>query len=214
MARPNSKLVPTWAVVLEKRREIVERSQEEIANDAGFSQAYYSKIARGAQGLTKLSQEYLMGLARALKWTLEDMQQATGIDLGVSEKPSAVMTGFHMVEVLEASAGMPSTYPVPDEVWRRGSRVFKVSGDSMNTGSPDSLQDGEWVLVDKSLNIIQEGKIYCLHIKGNGYTIKRARKLGGTWWLTSDNPKFESFQPDEAEIIGQVYKSLSVKDIR
>lgn len=80
----------------------------------------------------------------------------------------------------------------------------------MTTADPDSLKNGDIVLVDTGLHSLMEGKIFVVEIIGDGYCIKRARKLGGRWWLMSDNPdpQYAPLQPKEARIIGLVYDAF------
>lgn len=95
-------------------------------------------------------------------------------------------------------------YP-DDEQFRSHMLVLEVDGESMNNGNADSLQHGDRLYVDTRDLMLQDGKIYIVHVHGNGIVVKRARRLGADWWLFSDNSQFEPTRPDMATIIGRVY---------
>jgi repressor LexA len=224
--------IPAWATALKTWRVRMYGSQPkmEAATNFVLSQIKISRMERGKvhplDDLNSLEFDALLGV---FDWSVLDFQRETGLQVGLatpilmSERLAqankkrlidhAAPVGFHLVEVVAASAGMPVTYPVPDSIWRKGARVYKIAGDSMETPS-GGLKDGDWVVVDTTQKHVQEGKVYCLEIIGNGHTIKRARKLGGKWWLTSDNSVHKSFQADEAIVIGLVYSRLTSEDVR
>jgi transcriptional regulator with XRE-family HTH domain len=74
---------PPAALALQLRRVKLQLSQEKVALDAGMSQAAYSDIERGARDLLSVPTGRVIALARALNWTLEEMQEATGVDFGL-----------------------------------------------------------------------------------------------------------------------------------
>ena len=70
------------------RRHELGLSQEDVANTAGsISQRTVSELERGKYSPDKLTAGRAAALARALKWTLFDMQIATGVDFGLAEAP-------------------------------------------------------------------------------------------------------------------------------
>jgi repressor LexA len=152
----------------------------------------------------------LKGMADALDWSLEDLEHELGLELGLEPKihsgDRVTAVGYTMIEIMNsAKAGSPETYPVPNGVKRRpGTRAFIVDGDSM----APTFQDGDALLVDTNLTNVTESKVYVLEVIGNGYCVKRARKISGEWILDSDNPLHGMFRPDEVRVVGRVYKKL------
>jgi len=63
----------------------VNKRQEDVALDAAVSQKLVSQIERGEQDLRTSGLNTILGLLRALKWTLADLQKVTGLDLGISD---------------------------------------------------------------------------------------------------------------------------------
>ncbi|WP_232220834.1 S24 family peptidase [Deinococcus geothermalis] len=156
---------------------------------------------------------------------MADLEKATGVDLGVvkawtlagsSPQTLAPVPNIHRVPVIGlASAGAPVAdeqderiigweYPAADE-YRPHMLCLQVDGESMDNGEADGLRDGDRLYVDTRDLTLQEGKVYVVHVHGNGIVVKRARQLGNDWWLFSDNANFSPTRPDEATIIGRVY---------
>jgi transcriptional regulator with XRE-family HTH domain len=66
------------------RRHELGLSQEDVANAAGsISQRTVSELERGKYSPDKLTAGRAAALARALNWTLLDLQNATGVDFGL-----------------------------------------------------------------------------------------------------------------------------------
>ena len=79
---------------------------------------------------------------------------------------------------------------------------------------PDDIRDGDYLLVDRNLATLNDGKIYVVEIQGDGFSVKRARKLNGSWYLVSDNPTYESFRANQIRVIGQVFQALGQRSLR
>ncbi len=136
-----------------------------------------------------------------------------------SEKGRPVIPGgLVMVPVVgAANGGRPMEYaiPVQKELVRPNTFAFEVHGDSMDDGSETAIKDGDWVLVDTSLTDPVPGKVFLVELEGDGYTVKRLRKIGDQYWLVSDNPEGESIPLDRvARIVGQVYRKVSYQEVR
>lgn len=163
----------------------------------------------------------VVSLAAALNWSGRELQEHTGVDLGYDTPsiPSAKLSpvpSLHRVPVIGlAAAGAPVTdeedariigweYPTDTE-YRPHMLCLEVDGESMNDGAADGMRHGDRLYVDPRDMQLQEGKVYVVHIHGNGIVVKRARKLGTDWWLFSDNSDYKPTRPDEATVIGRVY---------
>jgi repressor LexA len=92
--------------------------------------------------------------------------------------------------------------------------LIQVEGDSMDTGEEDGLRDGDLVLVDQNLKELREGRVYAVEIIGDGITIKRARRVGNRWILVSDNPKGPILEPEEVKVLGEVYRKISIREVK
>lgn len=209
---------------------------------AKFSQQWLSRLERDRTGeiIAAAHGPRLRGLAYALRWSLGDMQTATGVDLGIppgwqeagihpensdwtpagslrvdAQKFNALANIYRVPVIGLAAAGTPVTdeedariigweYPTDTE-YRPHMLCLEVDGESMNDGAADGMRHGDRLYVDPRDMQLQEGKVYVVHIHGNGIVVKRARKLGTDWWLFSDNSDYKPTRPDEATVIGRVY---------
>lgn len=202
-----------FAKAVAKRRNQIGITQEELALRANVSTSLIAKIERGAHTVGKMSLENLFKIIAALGWSIEGFEKETNIEIPFGS-PEVEFSGFTLAPILGvANASKPLDYPVPVEVYRRGMAVYEVQGNSMNRGTPDSLQDGDYLLVDRNMTTFQDGKVYVVEIIGDGMTVKRARKLNGTWYLMSDNPVHESFKVSEVRVVGQVYQALGKREL-
>src|SRR3712207_4910190 len=89
--RSTSRTIPDWAMAIKLRRIRLGLSQEDVAAHSGdaFTQRTVSALEVGQQQLTDMSYTRVIALARALNWTLAEMQRETGVDLGIAELTSA-----------------------------------------------------------------------------------------------------------------------------
>lgn len=212
--RPSAK--PAWAIALKRRREEAVGSQEELAARADMSQSLVSQIERGVQSPAGLSVDRFARLLNALAWTAPQFSQATGIDLGtLTGRTSAhealqPVADVHAVPVRTLTAAGQAFYSddavidfdyVSPQNHRPGMLIVQVAGDSMQ---PTIFND-DWVYIDtNSLDVI-DGRIYMIHIHGDGFILKRARQVAGNWLLMSDNPSHAPLSPSEATVVGLAY---------
>lgn len=213
---------PAWAAAFKRRREQEVGSQEELAIRADVSQSLISQIERGVQHPTGVSVERFARLLEALKWTPAAFVSDTGIPLGpnvmnaASDHPSLPadevrpITDLHRVPVRGLAAAGSGFYSddnildyeyVTADEYRVGMLAVQIEGDSMEPTIPN----GSRVYVDSRQTDPQDGKLFLIHIHGNGFIVKRARAVGQSWLLLSDNPKYPALTPDEATVVGQVY---------
>jgi repressor LexA len=204
-----------WADKLKNRRLELGITQEELALRADLSPSTITKIERGVHHPNKVTTKNLRSFIRALEWSPAQFQLETGIDLDLGHDHADPVDGFRFAPILGvASAGRPHDYPVPSHIYRPGMAVYQVSGESMHTGAPDSLNDGDYVFIDTCLNNLKDGYVYVLEIIGDGFTIKRARRLNGEWLLMSDNPSYGILKASEVRVIGEVFSALGQKNLK
>lgn len=213
-ASKTSNVKPTWAVAIEVRRTGLQLSQEIAAERADMSQSYYSEVERGDKPLLSLTLAKLLGLARALDWSLADMQAATGVDLGV---PVAEPIGGTAVPVygLQSLAeaepkprGMnltphPGRHP---EHWRQ----TVMEGDEM----ADRIRDGESLYFNVDATPLKERFIYIIEYKGRVYVRRYTQLPSGPAW-TAHNPIYaHMFIPhsDEVHVLGHVYRAVGIRE--
>lgn len=124
--------IPRWADALRMRRSALGLSQDEVAqrSQESLAQRTVSALENGTIDLRDLSVGRLLALAKALGWTLYDLQQATRIDLGIQTpeggrlSPAPVRT-FPLYSLEEALKPLSQMKPFPDypaPVWNRDVR--------------------------------------------------------------------------------------------
>jgi repressor LexA len=126
------------------RRHELGLSQEDVANTAGsISQRTVSELERGKYSPDKLTAARAAALARALKWTLVDLQVATGVDFGLS--PSEQLKDFfgtHFPGFNNSAADSASTPPyIPSTVREIPEVVLMPVYSLASAGIP--MQDAE-----------------------------------------------------------------------
>lgn len=207
--------LPQWARALRLRRLELGKSQEAVALDSGIlNQTTVSELENDKYEIGNLTAARLGGLARGLNWSLAELEKATGVDFGLSAYASAeevrIIPNVHIVPVRTLAAAGPAFYTdaavvdnavVEDQQFRRGMLVVEIVGDSMEPSVPERSR----AYIDVGLTTPVDGKMYLIHIKGDGFIVKRAKKLGSSWVLASDNLAYGFLTPDEAVVVGQVY---------
>ncbi|WP_460362263.1 LexA family transcriptional regulator [Thermus antranikianii] len=213
---------PSWGQAIKARRQALGLTQEDIeaiTQDA-ISQKTVSDLEVGRVHPLKLGAEKFLALLSALRWTPEEFAQATGLDVPLVYRPSGEPREdvVWLPVVASGTAGRPwpeaGVLPVPKEFVRPGSMLIRVEGDSMDTGDDDGLRDGDLVLVDQNLRDLRPGKVFALEILGDGITIKRARKTKRGWVFVSDNPAGPVLEPDEVNVLGEVYRKISIREVK
>lgn len=218
---------PAWGEALRKRREELGLTQEQVSEltviDGGeplLSQAMVSSLETGPIVPTQLRSDRFFALLQALRWTPEEFSQATGLELPLLYQPSGkpLEEVVYMPVVASGTAGRPwpneGTLPVPRSLVRPGSILIRVEGDSMDSGDESGLRDGDLVLVDQSLQDLKPGKVYALEILGDGIAIKRAISTKKGWIFVSDNPRGPVLEPDEVVVLGEVYRKISIREVK
>ncbi|HEX2863135.1 MAG TPA: XRE family transcriptional regulator [Deinococcales bacterium] len=203
-----------------------ERTQTAQAERMGVSQSFLGRLERGWENLANYDLSWFQKNARHYRWTPEEMLDALGIHYvkasAVSDSATPVPRSSDNVEPVPfvmlpirdlAQAGQPidpdavttlDRFPLPTDQATPGVQLYRAAGDSMTTNDPDSIRDGDVLIVDTNDREPRDGQVYAVRIIGNGVTVKRIVRLADQWWLFSDNPAHERFQVDAAVILGRV----------
>jgi hypothetical protein len=183
-----------------------------------------ASLETGGLDPATLSQKNQRGLLRALQWSAEEFFRHTGKRLILAEfeegtfKPEDKHAGVSTVSgrILPvgnmASAGKSFEHSeiVIEEYDRPGLELFRVEGDSMEP----TLYDGDLIYVDTNIRDLRHDEVYVVHIRGDGYVVKRVVFQGREPWLVSDNPRHLPFQASEADVIGMVYHAVGPRRLR
>lgn len=209
-----TKRKPAWALAIEVRRTQLQLSQEVLAEKADMSQSYYSDIERGDKALHALTVGKLLSLARALRWSLAELQAATGVDLGV---PNAeLLAGDEPTPVYSLEA-LAAPNPEPDGMNlspNKGQHPINwkltfMDGDEM---SPH-IRDGESLYFNTDLSTLEKA-IYVIVHNGKTYVRLYSQLPSGPAW-TAINPAYaHDFIPasDTVKVLGRVYRIVGIRE--
>ena len=209
------KAPPKWALALKLRRTELGKTQDDIVAESNdlMTQAWVTDIERGRTDLLKAGMEKVVALARALEWSLEDMQEATGLDLGMAVlKPKSIR--FEPVYLLsEATKSQPrseGSIVLQDSVNPPRFRVFIMEGDEMVSSLPNVIHPGYSVYTDLDSVRPIEGKDYVIVYEGVAHV--------RTFTQTPLGPAFAATNPTHplipatANVVGRVYRRVGVQD--
>ncbi len=205
-----------------KQRGLSQASfSKKVGKSPGWASArFFPNIEHMVRYLAYAEPSTLKRILSVLDWTPEEFAQATGLEVPLVYRPSGEPREdvVWLPVVASGTAGRPwpeaGVLPVPKEFVRPGSILIRVEGDSMDTGDDDGLRDGDLVLVDQNLRDLRPGKVFALEILGDGITIKRARKTKRGWVFVSDNPAGPVLEPDEVNVLGEVYRKISIREVK
>lgn len=201
--------VPAWALALRMRRvELGNLTQEDIQarSEDQISQGTVSDLERGKIALDSLNVRRASALARALNWTLAEMQRATGVDLGIMDA-TLIAEGTADVYPLRAALtpDQPGA-PVDHEAVAPGLKrplLLRADTDEMQGLSPASIRPGSTLHLDLDRTTPEEGRVYVLTDDGGVhlrlYTVTR---LGPVF--RADNRTHEDIPAQDAHIVGMV----------
>lgn len=209
-----TKRKPAWALAIEVRRTQLQLSQEVLAGKADMSQSYYSDIERGDKALHALTVGKLLSLARALRWSLAELQTATGVDLGV---PNAELlagdepTPVYSLEALAAPSPEPDGVSLSPNNGQHPAnwKLTFMDGDEMTP----AIRDGESIYLDTDATAPTKG-VYVIAHQGSAYVRRYSQLPSGPAW-TADNPAYaHQFIPasDTVKVLGRVYRVVGIRE--
>ncbi len=211
--------VPAWALALKMRRvQLGNLTQEEIqarAEDV-ISQGTVSDLERGKITLDSLNVKRASALARALEWTLSDMQRATGVDLGISEAEDTAReaTPVYRLQDLTNPKRQPDStvfvLPNPKVPNPRNYVVALADSDEMASDRSGSIHSGDLLFIDTNdIAGDRENNNYVIEHAGHIH-VRRLTKLPNGLAFTADNPAYAyKFIPaEQARVLGRIYRRV------
>jgi repressor LexA len=234
--QPAARFMPRFGEAILERREWLGLSGSEVAARsevlARTDPALYAKFSqqtlsrwetdRTGRAIAASSPARIRALAHILQWTVAEFERNVGVPIGgtyavADSQPIEIPGGLVLVPIVGlVNGGKPAMYGVPvapEFVRGNNTRAFQVQGNSME--KPDGgIRDGSWVLVDISVTQPVSGRVFLLEILGDGFTVKRLRRVGDEWVFLSDNPAAEEvWRADQVRIIGVVYGTVAYTDV-
>lgn len=214
-SRPSVKTLPRWAEALRARRVQIGLSQPDVEERTQelVSQRTVSALENADTPLLGMAIGRVVALARALDWSLAEMQRATGVDLGITEV-SVVGEGSADVYPLTAALtpddpGLPVDH---EAVAPGGSRPFLLRADTdemIGTGSA-SIRPDEYLHVDLDDTVPTEGQVYVIADQdGVHVRLYAMTRLGPVFRAENRAVYPEDIPATEARVIGRVYTVTS-----
>lgn len=216
--RTTNRNVPPWALALKLRRVQLGLSQEGIADvtDGVVSQSTVSSLEVGKQQLGDLAYTRVVALARALNWTLPEMQAATGVDLGVTTMEpigNEALPVFRLQDLLKPDPQPDAFSFVPPNPKVRDPEnygVFLADSDEMTTAQARSIHQGDMVFLDLGSTTPEEQRVYAIESGGRVLLRRLTSTPFGLAW-TADNPAYAAhlIPADQARVLGRLYRIVS-----
>lgn len=215
---------PEWARALLLRRMHLDRTQEEVAALGGdlLSQGTVSDLEQGRINLNRLETPRAVALARGLDWTLFQLQDETGVDLGLEASVRAVplprdLTGpTRKIPVfLDVSAGpgaedgeLVEEIDIPAN-WLGDYAGYRVTGDSMEPDVPRGS-----TVVARLQDHARLGQVVVAYVPGRGMVVKKLAAVTPEHEpvLASKNPNYAELIAEGARIIGVVREMRKLFD--
>lgn len=95
---------------------------------------------------------------------------------------------------------------IPPQLRRGGLAAYRVSGHSMDDGTPESIDEDEYVLVDTHDISTSYGRVYAVRTASGDVIVKRLQLHKGRRALISDNKTIKPITDlQDYEILGRVY---------
>lgn len=221
--RPSTKEKPRWALALASRRAALDFTQDEVADrtEGVLNQKNVSDFENARVDLRDTTVTRAAALARALDWTLFDLQDATGIDLGLGRNPASTVKPLaaHGVPLYPMKAAVnPSLPPYEFSVMLQPRRdgqphpatlkAFVMDSDEMTVPGKRSLSEGDYVVVDMAAHELEHGQQYVVQRNGTVHVRRyKENEMGRGYY--ADNVLHEPIPTQGTKVIGRVYRLSS-----
>jgi len=220
--RPSTKNRPQWALAIAARRASLGLTQEELADRSGvLSQKVVSDFENARTDLRETSVPRAAALARALGWSLYELQDATGVDLGLGRNPNSALTvaAVHGVEVFPLAAADNALLPAyghsvmlaprsDGQPHPPHLRAFVMNSDEMTVLGQRSLHEGDYVVTDLHDQSLNHNDLYVIVRNGQVHVRRfKATEMGRGFY--ADNVTHDPIPTSGTRIVGRVYRLWS-----
>jgi len=199
-----------------RRLELGNLTQEDIQVRSGeiVSQGTVSDLERGKISIDSLNVKRASALARALKWSLSELQEATGVDLGVPNAEvlaTSEPTPVYSLTALGTDKPNPDGYNITPSKGTHPAHWMQTFMDS-DEMTP-AIRDGESIYFDTDATSPAKG-VYVIAHQGKAYIRRYSQLPTGPAW-TADNPAYaHQFIPasDTVKVLGRVYRVVGIRE--
>lgn len=183
------------------------------ASGDGISQKAVSDLENSRVQLMDMSVGRVIALARALNWSLNELQEATGVDLGVSAELLSTNepTPVYSLAALGSEKPNPDGFNITPNKGKHPANWMQTFMDS-DEMTP-AIRDGESIYFDTDLTSPTKG-VYVIAQQGSAHVRRYSQLPSGPAW-TADNPAYaHQFIPasDTVKVLGRVYRVVGIRE--
>lgn len=205
------------------RRTQLGLSQEAVSGRTGdlVAQRTVSHLENGKIYPTELTMARVTALARALDWTLFEMQEALGIDLGLTRNPASTLrpVAFGGVPTYPLAATLSDAlppHPVSVMLSPRSDgqahpprlRAYVMPTDEMQVPGQRSIHPGDYVVTDLDDHALVHNALYVVTRNGTPYVRRyKDTEMGSGFY--ADNVSYDPIPAHGTHVIGRVYRLSS-----
>lgn len=213
---------PLWGKRVAARRAELGKSLTDIDNETNgvVYQALLYRLENGKKDPSTLKLNQIQALLRALEWTLNDYNLATGVDAPTKPSGSFIESGAGVIPVntvripvVDAGAGLPAwnaengewltlDLPALKPFGRTDLFVVRIWGDSMTP----TLLSGDLPIFARHEQAVHNSIVAVT--LDDGLVVKRLIKENGHAWLASDNTYYAPVRMQSDQRVFGVYKAL------
>lgn len=221
--RPSAKVKPQWALALASRRAALGLTQDDIADrtEGVLGQKNVSDFENARVDIRDTTVTRVAALARALEWTLFDLQDALGVNLGLGQNPASTVMplAVHTVPSYPMGAALnpslpPHAYSVMLGMRRDGRahpktlKAFVMDSDEMTVPGQRSLHPGDYVVVNLEDHELKAGDMYMVTRNGKAHVRRyKETEMGNGFY--ADNVSYDPLPMNGTQLIGRVYRLSS-----
>lgn len=220
--RTSTRIRPQWALVIAARRASLGITQEEVAARTGdvLNQKNVSDFEGGRVHLADTTVPRAAALARALEWSLFELQEATGVDLGLTRHADSTLRPVAMsgVPTYPLTAALHDAPPLPTTVMLSPRtdaqphppqlRAYVMPSDEMQVAGQRSIHPGDYVVTDLGDHRLVHNALYVVTRNGTAYVRRfKDTEMGSGFY--ADNVSYDPIPATGTHIVGRVYRLSS-----
>ncbi|WP_156103419.1 S24 family peptidase [Deinococcus sp. YIM 77859] len=205
---------PAWAQALVQRRTQLGKRQEDVAAAGGYDDegkevlttSNVADVETGRVHLLNVGLGKAVALAKGLEWSWSEMQQATGIDLGIAGLSLAGEGSADVYPLAAALTPHRPGRPVDHEAVTPGIArplLLRADTDEMVGTSPASIRPGSYLHVDLEKTTPEEGRVYVV-TDNDGVHVRLYTPTRFGPAFRAENRAYEDIPAAEAHVVGLV----------
>ena len=156
----------------------------------------------------------VVALARALNWSLSELQRTTGVNLGITDLALMAQGSADVYPLSEALNPENPRGAVDHEMVSISAKrplLLRADTDEMNGTSPASILPGEHLHIDLADTELVEGAVYVITDKDGAHVRLYTQARSGFVFRAENRVDHDDIPADEAHMVGRVYSVTSAR---